>query len=248
MSVHATARACVCAPLLSVAAATSGFGIEASELERSLAGSNQLIVVTARTWSENHGKLALFERTAEGSWRQVSPDVPVTLGRNGLAWGVGLHSERATKREGDGRSPAGVFELERTYGRDARAPSANFPYQQLSAPLEGIDDPKSRYYNRLVDAAQVKDRDWSSSEKVRPSNPMFRWCVEVRHNWQQRPDLGSCIYLHIWKAPGVATAGCTAMSEAALTRIVRWLDARKRPLLVQLPEAEWRRAGLMLER
>ncbi|HEX8678394.1 MAG TPA: L,D-transpeptidase family protein, partial [Chthoniobacterales bacterium] len=171
-------------------------------------------------------------------WQRVSPEVPVTLGRNGLAWGVGLHAQRAAKREGDGRSPAGVFQLERIYGRDARAPSQHFPYQQLSAGMEGVDDSQSRYYNRLVDAPQVRDRDWRSSEKVRPSNPMFRWCVEVRHNWEQRPALGSCIYLHIWKAPGVPTSGCTAMSEPALERLVGWLDRAKRPLVVQLPESE----------
>lgn len=245
MSIKETLRACACAALFSLAAVTSGSGADAEELERALAGSRQLIIVTARGWSQNHGTMALFERAADRSWRRVSPDDPVMLGRNGLAWGVGLHSQRATKREGDGRAPAGVFELERIYGRDALAPSPHFAYQKLSATMEGIDDPESRYYNRLVDTAQIKDRDWSSSEKVRVTNPMFRWCVEVRHNWQQQPHFGSCIYLHIWKAPGVATAGCTAMSEAALERVVRWLDARKRPLLVQLPEAELRATGLL---
>ena len=213
---------------------------QAAEIERALGASTQLIVVTARDWSQNRGTLALYERTADRTWRRVAADVPVMLGRNGLAWGVGLHTQLPTKREGDGRSPAGVFALERIYGRDPRAPSSHFPYRQLSATMEGIDDPRSRYYNRLVDAAQVRDRDWTSSEKVRPANPMFRWCVEVRHNWQQRPGLGSCIYLHIWKAPGVPTSGCTAMSEDALARVVRWLDARQRPLLVQLPEPELR--------
>ena len=212
------------------------------EIDAMVARSDQLVVVTARDWRESRGTVALYERTANRSWRRVSPDLPVMLGRNGLGWGAGMHAQRATKREGDGRSPAGVFELERIYGRDAVPPSSNFPYRQLSSTMEGIDDSNSRYYNRVVDAAQVRDRDWTSSEKVRPSNPMFRWCVEVRHNWQQRPGLGSCIYLHIWKAPGVPTRGCTAMSEAALERLVRWLDARKRPLLVQLPDAEYRRS------
>jgi L,D-peptidoglycan transpeptidase YkuD (ErfK/YbiS/YcfS/YnhG family) len=213
-------------------------GATSAGIEGALARSEQLIVVTAPDWSSNRAVLALFERAADARWTKVSPDVPVMLGRNGLAWGVGLHRQSATKREGDGRSPAGVFELERIYGRDRQAPSSQFAYQQLSATMEGIDDPQSRYYNRLVDAARVRDRDWKSSERVRPANPMFRWCVEVRHNWQQRAALGSCIYLHIWKAPGVPTSGCTAMSKAALDRVVRWLDARKRPLLVQLPEAE----------
>ncbi len=209
-----------------------------------LARSGQLLVVTAPDWDADHGTLALFERTPSGDWRRAAPDVPVMLGRNGLAWGVGLHAERATKREGDGRSPAGLFELARIHGREARAPSLHFPYGQLSAVMEGIDDPSSRFYNRLVDPLQVRGRDWTRSEQVRRSNPMFRWLVEVKHNWEQKPELGSCIYLHIWKAPGVATSGCTAMEESALTQVVRWLDARKRPLLVQLPRSESRRVKL----
>ena len=200
--------------------------------------SGQLIVVRSKGWADNHGALTLLERASDGEWRRAATDVPVTLGRNGLAWGVGLHPQKPVKREGDGRAPAGVFELAKTYGRDAESPSPHFPYQQLSESMEGIDDSQSRWYNRLVDGARMPERDWKRSEKVRPSNPMFRWCVEVKHNWAQRPELGSCIYLHVWKAPGVATAGCTAMETAALERLVRWLDARKRPLLVQIPAGE----------
>ncbi len=222
-------------------AASSAFA--GGDIASAVARSRQLIVVVAPDWDANHGTLRLLARAEGGAWQRRSPDVPVMLGRNGLAWGVGLHPQAATKREGDGRSPAGVFALERINGRDARAPSSHFPYRQLRAGMEGVDDPRSRFYNRLVDPAEVKARDWAHSEKVPPSNPMFRWCVEVRHNWAQRPGLGSCIYLHIWKAPGVATSGCTAMSEPDLARVVSWLDAAKRPLLVQMPASELRRSS-----
>lgn len=225
---------------LAFASATAGVGAEAI-----LADSSQAVVVRTRDWHDSRGTLALYERSTRqqaATWRRVSPEVPVMLGRNGLAWGIGRHPQRPTKHEGDGRSPAGVFELERTYGSSATPPTAHFPYEELSATMEGIDDPDSRYYNRLVDARRVRVRDWKQSERVDPDNPMFRWCVEVKQNWQQRPGFGSCIYLHIWKGPGVPTSGCTAMSERDLRRIVAWLDARKRPLLVQLPASELERA------
>ena len=39
----------------------------------------------------------------------------VSLGRTGLAWGLGLHpadpGQGPVKREGDGKAPAGVFAL-----------------------------------------------------------------------------------------------------------------------------------------
>ena len=238
--------------------------VSAAGVEEIIARSRQLIVVTASEWADDHGTLALYERTAaDRPWQRLGPDVPVMLGRNGLAWGVGLHppSQEATarqappsdarsrpavaaKREGDGRAPAGVFELERVYGGAGAGPLRKFPYREISGDvLECVDDPQSRFYNRLVEPAQVpeRERDWSRTETVRAANPMFRWLVEVKHNWEQRPGDGSCIWLHIWKAPGAPTSGCTAMDANALERLVHWLDARKRPLLVQMPRAELRR-------
>jgi D-alanyl-D-alanine dipeptidase len=52
---------------------------------------------------------------------------------------------------------------------------------------------------------------------------------------------GSCIFLHIWAGPSKGTAGCTAMPQPRLETLLRWLDAKKRPLLVQLPEAVYAR-------
>ena len=36
------------------------------------------------------------------------------------------------------------------------------------------------------------------------------------------------------------TAGCTAMERPSLERVVAWLDAKKNPYLVQLPEGEYK--------
>jgi zinc D-Ala-D-Ala dipeptidase len=214
-----------------------------TSIDRSLDRSAQLIVVRADRWSDDHGTLALYERTPDRSWRRVVADVPVTLGRNGLAWGIGLHQQAPTKREGDGRAPAGVFELERVHGGAGAKRLERFPYREMRAVMECVDDSQSRFYNRFIDAADVAEvkRGWTRTETIRAANPMFRWLLEVKHNWEQRPGYGSCIWLHIWKAPGVPTSGCTAMDAEAMERLVHWLDARKRPLLVQMPRAELRR-------
>jgi D-alanyl-D-alanine dipeptidase len=146
------------------------------------------------------------------------------------------------KREGDKRAPAGVFRLLEVYGFASReeADIVSFPYRHLTAGVEGIDDPSSRYYNRLVDGASVH-RDWKSSEQMRRSGEVYRWGVVVGHNWNQIPGAGSCIFLHIWERPGEPTSGCTAMPADELLKVIRWLDQTKRPLLVQLPEPEYRR-------
>ncbi len=176
------------------------------------------------------------------------------LGRAGLAWGIGLHgtgqAAGENKREGDGKAPAGVFPLIEAFGfnspEDAEL-GGRFRYRQLTQAMEGVDDPASRHYNRIVDTGAVGGRDWKSSEPMRRIEP-YRWGAVVGHNWNQVPGAGSCIFLHVWEGAGVPTSGCTAMPEDQMLRLVRWLDRAKNPLLVQLPAAEYasRRAAWKL--
>jgi len=50
---------------------------------------------------------------------------------------------------------------------------------------------------------------------------------------------GSCIFAHLWKAPGETTAGCTAMAPASMDALLGWLDARRKPVFVLLPKAQY---------
>ena len=187
-----------------------------------------------------------FQRADGASvWREVWPESTVAVARAGLAWGVGLHGTSAAggpvKREGDGKAPAGVFPLIEAFGfasaKDAKI--AQMPYRQLTEQMEGIDDPKSRYYNRIVDRSSIDAPDWNSSERMRVQP--YRWGAVVGHNPNQVPGAGSCIFLHVWEGAGVATSGCTAMPEDQMLRLLRWLDRSKKPILVQLPIEEYRR-------
>ncbi|MDT5272674.1 MAG: zinc D-Ala-D-Ala dipeptidase [Acidobacteriota bacterium] len=213
-----------------------------------LARSHQLIVVTTRGWDDVPGTLRRFERKGtKGAWAEVGADVPVAVGRNGLGWGAGLVDTSGTvgplKKEGDGKAPAGVFALGSAFGFVPFREAAwlRVPYVPLTSSVECVDDVASSRYNLIVDREAVGAADWNSSERMR-SVEGYRWGLVVKHN--AAPPVagrGSCIFLHIWAGPGRGTAGCTAMEEASLTELLRWLDPKKRPLLVQLPEGEYTR-------
>ena len=213
-----------------------------------LARSRQLIVVETEGWDAVRGTLRRFERRgAKGRWAQVGVDVPIVVGRAGLGWGTGLTGPGSaagpTKREGDGKSPAGVFRLGPAFGFAPRREAAwlRLPYTPLAPTTECVDDVASRRYNLIVDRGAVGDVDWNSSERMR-SVEGYRWGLVVEHNARPpRPGDGSCIFLHIWAGPEKGTAGCTAMEQGNLEALLGWLDARKRPLLVQLPAAEYAR-------
>ena len=210
-----------------------------------LAGSRQLIVVTTRGWDTVQGTLRRFERRGGGSkWTQVGEAFPVVVGRSGLGWGAGLfdetHDDGPSKREGDGRAPAGVFALTRAFGFAGEAAWLRVPYTPLTPGVECVDDTASAHYNRVVDRAAVGAVDWNSSERLREVDA-YVWGLVVAHNERAVPGRGSCIFLHVWAGPSKGTAGCTAMERPSLESLMRWLDSRKRPLLVQLTESDYAR-------
>jgi L,D-peptidoglycan transpeptidase YkuD (ErfK/YbiS/YcfS/YnhG family) len=207
------------------------------------AESRQLIVSTAAAWAATRATLQAFERAGGAApWRAVGEPIDASLGRAGLAWGRGLHPPGLAgpqKKEGDGRSPAGVFELRLLTGYAAAAPAGTLlPYREATATLRCVDDARSRFYNRLVDESAVT-RDWSSAEDMHRADALYRFVVWVGHNDAPvEPGAGSCIFLHLRAGPGSVTAGCTAFESEPMERLLRWLDPGRRPLLVQLPRDE----------
>jgi D-alanyl-D-alanine dipeptidase len=246
MRIASTSMAMAASLLCSGALAAQG--VPATQPRESpLLESRQLLVVVTDTWNAVAGSLQRFEReTATGPWKAVGARSAVVVGRNGLAWGRGVASEAANdgpvKVEGDGRAPAGVFRLGAAFGHSSQPPrGVALPYRSLDRNVECVDDVRSAYYNRLVTRHEVDRVDWSSSETMW-TEPLYKWGLVVGHN---TPDVaagaGSCIFLHIWKNAGAGTAGCTAMNERRLTEILAWLQPARRPLLVQLPRAEYER-------
>ncbi len=196
--------------------------------------SSQLVVVTSAGADSTAARLSYFNKTANG-WEPVSSGIDVMLGRTGLAWGRGLHEQQPgqQKQEGDGQSPAGIFRFGTTFGK---LPPGEItwksPYVQVTGSLECVDDSESEFYNQIVDNQKV-EKDWNSSERMWEVGEQYDWGVYVEHNNPAQAQGGSCIFLHVWKGPGEATSGCTAMKEEDLLALLHWLDPAQNPLLVQ---------------
>lgn len=209
------------------------------------AASTQMLLVVSDSWDAPAASARLYERKKDGAWRPAGEAVPVSLGRAGLAWGRGLHAPETggpVKREGDGRSPAGVFDLRHVTGYTEAPPRGlRLPYRQASATLRCVDDPASPAYNTLADEA-LGPKTWTSAEDMRRGDELYRWVVWVAHNDDPPvPGGGSCIFLHLRAGAGAVTAGCTAFDPPALEGLLPRLDPQARPVLVQLPRAEWQR-------
>lgn len=232
--------------------AASAQRVMSDTTHRTLRDATQLVVVTTADWDSTTGELRRFVRDDVGaSWRREGNVVPVVIGRAGLAWGAGFDELAAAdlatagprKREGDGRSPAGLFPLGDAFGF-AAADSMRWlrqPYLPLTATSECVDDTMSVHYNTVVDRNAVSPVDWSSAEQMRAIE-VYRLGVIVDYN--AAPPLrarGSCIFLHIWSGPGSTTSGCTALDEEELAGLMAWLDPQASPVIVQVPAAMYGR-------
>ena len=210
--------------------------------------SQQLLVTVTDNWEATTGKLYGFDRTEQG-WVPVFRSIPVNLGRTGLAWGLGLHPQSVvgeaepTKREGDGKAPAGIFSLEDAFGYlDTLNTGLN--YQPMQASHYCIDVPASPLYNQTVDAEQVgKEAVQGSSEGMRRDihygDQQYKKGIFVAHNPANVPKAGSCIFVHLWEAPGSPTAGCTAMAEPHMDSLLAWLQAEQQPVYIALPKSQY---------
>lgn len=235
-------RGCLLAALLILVVSA----MSAPAASNPVSDSRQSLVVVAPDWNSQTGTLRAFERSG-ADWKIRGEAIPVVLGKNGLGWGLGLidvkNEAGPKKAEGDQRVPAGIFLLGPAFGY-APAASARWiklRYVPLTPETEGVDDPRSRYYNQLVDRSEVARVDWHSSEQLRRADDLYKWGLFVAHNSTAIPGAGSCIFMHIWRNSSAATVGCTAMPEQNLVQLLRWLDPEAHPILIQMPRHDYTR-------
>jgi L,D-peptidoglycan transpeptidase YkuD (ErfK/YbiS/YcfS/YnhG family) len=248
---------CACLGAALSAAGCASRGAPAMPEAHRLDQARQLVLVVTPDWNASSGVLQRYERR-DGGWRAVGPATDVAVGRSGSAWGLGLHRVPTgdggpLKREGDGRAPAGIFAIGTAFGYAGRAETA-LPYRAMSAQDYCIDVADSPLYNRIVDARQVGAAAVAgSTEPMRrdlhaDGDLRYREGFVIEHNPGAVRGAGSCIFAHLWKAPGEATAGCTAMAPERMDALLGWLDPQQRPVFVLLPQAEhaklWREWGL----
>ena len=209
-------------------------------------GSKQILVVKTAHQDSIKGQMVAYDWSDEHQqWLIASKVIPIVVGDSGLAWGRGLHhdslNKKPYKKEGDKRSPAGIFYLSSLFGYDTVVQFGNIkmPYIWADSSVFCVDDAQSVYYNRIVNADKVQ-KDWRSAERMLMDSAYYRYGVVIDYNYPYtRVGDGSCIFLHIWQNAFCGTLGCTAADERVMKQIFLWLDKSKKPTLIQTTEKEY---------
>jgi L,D-peptidoglycan transpeptidase YkuD (ErfK/YbiS/YcfS/YnhG family) len=192
---------------------------EVIEWEKIPVETKQLVHVKTESSNDIQGKMICYERK-ESSWIAEGDLTAVVVGKNGI-------TKPETKKEGDGRTPAGLYRIGMAFGYAENA-ETKLEYKKVTKEDLWVDDEKSPDYNRLVKAPTRA----KSFEVMRRKDDAYKLGSVIEYNTDPIvPGKGSAIFMHLWSGPKKPTAGCVAMSEESMTSLLRWLDKDKKPMI-----------------
>lgn len=180
-----------------------------------------MIIVKPSTDTPTHGTLEFKGKI-----------YPCVLGRNGVV-------AEADKREGDGRTPAGTYKILRGFYRPdvLSAPeTAGLEMVAIKPDMGWEDDSAKPTYNHFITQGYLAGQGESFQRNDQCYNLIFvlghngAWPYEGAPpaGYQANPELGSAIFMHVWRfddeGKPVGTAGCVALAQDNLLEITKQLE------------------------
>lgn len=175
---------------------------------RLTAGNRQAVVVTGDGRDSSQATATLYQRNPSRGWVRVSGPWPAHNG---------LHGWTEDHRQGDRRSPIGVFRLTDAGGL--------------------LPDPGTRL---LYDWAPTFTAPGTGSQGE-PLTGSFDYVIAINYNRKRgttpldgaRPlgaAKGGGIWIHV--DHGGPTQGCISLPKGRIKELLRWLDPAKKPIVV----------------
>jgi L,D-peptidoglycan transpeptidase YkuD (ErfK/YbiS/YcfS/YnhG family) len=181
-----------------------------------VAHTSQIVVV--RSLGGIKANMTLCQRQGT-QWKPMfMPSFSAVIGKNGVAV-IG------EKKEGDLKTPAGLYLIGEAFGTEPLALKMDYKY--ITAADKFIDDVKHKDYNTWVSG--VTDATSYESMLIKP------YAIGVVINYNIKPTragAGSAIFLHLWRSANVPTAGCVAVERKHLLMMLHWLDKAQSPYIL----------------
>lgn len=201
-----------------------------------LKDATRLVLVIARSMDDTRATLRTFERSSKDeAWVPSSVPEPAVVGAHGLAWGHPFVSRaepgEPEKREGDNRTPAGIYAFGATFGFDEAKRDGHL--RLASGEHYCVDDVRSPHYGRIVPKS-VAGEGMSGEEMA--AVEVYKRGIVIDYPPKRQSKAGSCIFVHIWEGEGVGTWGCVALPEARVAHLQDWARA-ERTVIAILPES-----------
>lgn len=195
----------------------TAFKIIGNNIEK-LDSVNQLLVIYNETPESNSATLVAFEKKNK-KWIAVFRPMEAGIGRNGFA-------APGEKREGDNKSPSGLFRLGQLYGYD-EAVDTRMPYLQSTSEDKWIDDPDSPDYNKPIKGNTTA----KSFENLKISSDEYKLCLVIEYNMHPIvKEMGSAIFMHLsyGDSPN-PSSGCVVLTPNNLSFLLNWMNPGSKP-------------------
>ena len=141
------------------------------------------------------------------------------IGKNGLT---------KFKKEGDGKTPKGIFKIEHLYFRKDRIkkPITKLKCFEIKKNMGWCDDIKNKKYNQLVRISKN-----FSHEKLFRKDKKYDLLIPIKYNFDKIiPGKGSCIFIHL-TSNYKPTAGCIALKNKDLLILLKLINRNTRIII-----------------
>ena len=135
---------------------------------------------------------------------------------------VGRNGVSSNKKEGDGKTPDGVYSLGTAFGI-ASNPGTDLSYKKVIDSDYWVDDVNSEYYNQWVDMDET-GKQWSSAEHLIEATTPYKYALAINYNTACKPGDGSAIFLHC--SNGKGTSGCVSVPENVMIQILDKVNSK----------------------
>jgi L,D-peptidoglycan transpeptidase YkuD (ErfK/YbiS/YcfS/YnhG family) len=226
---HAGAVQAMRLPLAVSPARTTATATVPAVVKKYGAGSaTQIITVTAVKGSSTTASLSAWVKSG-ASWKRVAGPYLAHLGYNG----VGKTSERLS------RTPAGSFTMTQAFGYFGN-PGTKLPYRRTTPADFWVEQVGNKYYNTWRSCPSMKSSacgftPGDPSEHLYYETPYYNYAVVIDYNTANAPGgikqgAGSGFFLHV--TDGGPTAGCVAITQSQLVKLMTWIDPKAHPRII----------------
>ena len=124
---------------------------------------------------------------------------------------IGKKGSTKNKKEGDKKTPKGIFEIENLYYRKDRLvkPITSLKCIEIEKDMGWCDDINipEKYNKRIKVKKKIKH------EKLKRKDYKYDLLIPIKYNFNKPiPGLGSCIFIHLTR-DYKSTAGCIALKK-----------------------------------
>jgi L,D-peptidoglycan transpeptidase YkuD (ErfK/YbiS/YcfS/YnhG family) len=186
--------------------------------------ATRVITVVASSTSSTTARLQAWRKAPGGGWLRVGRPALAHVGSDGLS---------TSPSEYKSATPIGSFTLTQAFGYYAN-PGTRLHYFQTTPADWWISQAGPLYNTHRRCWSNCRFRQGSPNEHLHYETPFYNYAVVIDYNTRNtghvRQGAGSAFFLHV--TDGNPTAGCVAIPQPKLVRIMRWLRPRAHPRIL----------------